>query len=228
MGAIYTNIQHDVRRQLGISVAEYVLLDTVQKLSARDGVCKANADYLSMNVGITERGTRKMMLRLWELGLLKGKKGAWKVSRQWIDLTVVETELSSETLPAKTELSSQKTELSSKETELSSPTTDAITKDNKMILDGQLGELNKKLGRTGTILLTDTRRSHLKARLKQFTFEQLAAAAAIISTNDHMVKGNYNTIDYLLRNDEKLEFWLGKVPTKKQITIDGKQVDSPF
>lgn len=104
----------------------------------------------------------------------------------------------------------------------------STSSNNKNILKNQLVELNQKLGRTTNIVINDTRLNKLRRRLEHFTFEQLATAAEAIKASDFMVSGGHNNIDYLVRNDEKVEQWLNKAPQKRMITVEGRQIESPF
>lgn len=79
-----------------------------------------------------------------------------------------------------------------------------------------LSELATALGRGGS-RPTVARVTKLRARLKTYSLEELTKAARAIAANDFMVKGGHNTLDYLLRNDEKVERWLNinsQVPSR--------------
>jgi hypothetical protein len=203
MGAIYTTILHEVRNELGITNNEYVFLDAINKLSERDGVCRIGNAYLANSVGVGMRTVQLMIPRLVQRGLLKQRNRALSVTNLWVEATV------------------RKNEKTSPKSEKSSQITDAIyTDNNKTNNDSDFGadllELNKALGRTGRLLITKTRLSHLKARLKNFTVAELMVAAKAIGSNDFMKKGGHNTVDYLLRNDEKIEQWLGRTADKTE------------
>ena len=76
-------------------------------------------------------------------------------------------------------------------------------------------------GQESTTRFTDGRRTKLKARLKAFSADDLKKSALSINASDFMRDGGYNNIDYLLRNDEKVEQWLNKYqPSAKQKAID--------
>jgi hypothetical protein len=69
------------------------------------------------------------------------------------------------------------------------------------------------LGFTGKVRYTDERRRKLKKRLEGFTAEELHIAAKAIAADPYMQGDNpnkrrYGNIDYLLRNDEKVEQWV--------------------
>lgn len=74
-------------------------------------------------------------------------------------------------------------------------------------------DIHSALGGDRKILATDSRIRKLKARLKNFTPEQILQSAYNLSQspfhmgyNDNHVK--YATVDFLLRSDEKVEQWL--------------------
>lgn len=82
--------------------------------------------------------------------------------------------------------------------------------------DGMLTELSEALGKPKT-RNTPGRITKLKQRLKNYSLDELKSVAKKISADDFMVAGDYNNIDYLLRNDEKVDMWLQRgAPT----TID--------
>jgi hypothetical protein len=221
MGAIYTTILHEVRNELGITNNEYVFLDAINKLSERDGVCRIGNAYLANSVGVGMRTVQLMIPRLVQRGLLKQRNRALSVTNLWVEATVRKNEKTSFNTLEENEIISPKSEKTSPKSEKSSQITDAIyTDNNKTNNDSDFGadllELNKALGRTGRLLITKTRLSHLKARLKNFTVAELMVAAKAIGSNDFMKKGGHNTVDYLLRNDEKIEQWLGRTADKTE------------
>lgn len=56
----------------------------------------------------------------------------------------------------------------------------------------------------------------LQQRRKNFTDLEILAAATNIGNDTFMVTGNYNTLELLLRNDEKLDFWYNKSGGKEK------------
>lgn len=85
----YTTIQHDKRKELDISMLEYVLLDTVEKLSKPK--FRANRQTLADFIGMSRQGLIKAINRLCEKGLLtrvNGKEIA--VTQKWIDETILD------------------------------------------------------------------------------------------------------------------------------------------
>ena len=65
----------------------------------------------------------------------------------------------------------------------------------------------------GRIKYTPMRAKKLRARLKTFSADEIIQAAQAIADNPFMMGENpnnkrYGTVDYLLKNDEKLDEWL--------------------
>ena len=77
--ARYTVILHHPRKQLGLTINEYCLADTVHKLSGNrsivPGWCYAAKDSLADGISITRRGIHKMINRLKEKGILQVHEG---------------------------------------------------------------------------------------------------------------------------------------------------------
>ena len=72
---LYTNIQHNLRRDLDISCLEYVLVDMIYHLSTKPdsaviGWCYKSKEQLALEIGITKQGLLKMIDRLILCGLL--------------------------------------------------------------------------------------------------------------------------------------------------------------
>jgi hypothetical protein len=77
--ARYTVILHHPRKQLGLTINEYCLADTVHKLSGNrsivPGWCYASKDNLADGISITRRGIHKMINRLKDKGILEVQEG---------------------------------------------------------------------------------------------------------------------------------------------------------
>jgi hypothetical protein len=90
-------------------------------------------------------------------------------------------------------------------------------------------ELISILGYSEKTLFTDARYSKLKKRLKSFSADDIKQAASAIANDDYMQGDNdnnkrYGTIDYLLRNDEKLEQWVNRAePIDKKVSVSEMQ-----
>lgn len=98
---------------------------------------------------------------------------------------------------------------SSKENTIRKDVASAPAHDNEK---DQLLRLNELLGRKLPPRALDKPRAKLRVRLLNFTFEELEQAAKNIFASDFMVKGNYNTLELLLRNDDKTQEWLERTP----------------
>ena len=73
---LYTNIQHEIRRDLDISCLEYVLVDMIYHLSTKPdsaviGWCYKSKEQLALEIGLTKQGLLKMVDRLILCGLLE-------------------------------------------------------------------------------------------------------------------------------------------------------------
>ena len=88
---IYTTILFDIRDTLGISNSEYIFCDQVFKLSVKTGWCDKNQKFMSSNVGISDRGLRKMADRLIQIGLIEqGATGKYKTTDKWYKTAVLQ------------------------------------------------------------------------------------------------------------------------------------------
>lgn len=84
-----------------------------------------------------------------------------------------------------------------------------------------LNELNKLLGGKNDAKPTTDRKARLKARLKDFTEEELKIAAKNLGSDEFMQGANdnnkrYGTIDYLIRTSANINKWLEDQPQKKK------------
>lgn len=87
--------------------------------------------------------------------------------------------------------------------------------------EGLLNELNKLCGGRGEAKPTSDRKARLKARLKDFSEEELKLAAKNLGENEFMQGANesgkrYGTIDYLLRTPANVNKCLEDTPKKKK------------
>lgn len=95
----YTTILHDVREKLGISVTEYVVADSIDKLSNKPDFkwCTASRSTLASFVGLTDRGVIKLINRLVELKLIeRNKDNKLRTTKKWHAEIVLKQEVSSE------------------------------------------------------------------------------------------------------------------------------------
>ncbi len=76
----YTTILHQVRCKLAISNNEYVLCDTIHKLSHKTGFFEGKREYLEDIVGLTDRALRNMITRLEKEELIQRDSVTGKLS----------------------------------------------------------------------------------------------------------------------------------------------------
>lgn len=98
-------------------------------------------------------------------------------------------------------------------------------------------ELKRILGTSGKYTLTDTRRSHLKKRLSEFTKEELYTAARKLSVDEWCSGENprgkkYAYPHFLIRSQDKVEEWLNDdTPTapdpenRGRLKVDAKSIN---
>lgn len=67
----YTTILYDVKKELGVTLSEYVYLDTVYHLQAKNGYAFANNDFYCERLDITRRQLSRIKSTLIERGLLE-------------------------------------------------------------------------------------------------------------------------------------------------------------
>ena len=97
MKPTFTTINHEAQRKLGVTFAEYVLINLVHNLANsekstkdHDGWCYASRKFLAEEVGMTERGLIKMLKRLQEAGLiLVNNKRHLRAFSGWVDATTL-------------------------------------------------------------------------------------------------------------------------------------------
>ena len=67
---LYTTILFDVKKDLGLSLREYIFLDAVYHLQVKTGWCYAKSEYFQELLEIGEREVRNVKKQLVEKGLL--------------------------------------------------------------------------------------------------------------------------------------------------------------
>jgi predicted transcriptional regulator len=83
----FTTILHEKRNELDISMLEYVLLDTIEKLSKPR--CRAHKKTIAEFIGLSRQGLIKAINRLTEKGLLtRINDKELAVTQRWIDETI--------------------------------------------------------------------------------------------------------------------------------------------
>jgi hypothetical protein len=88
----FTHIYENVRTKMGISRDEYALCNYVQTWSCypdneRPGWCDRTQKQIADWIGITDRGVRKMIARMEEIGLLKKdlSNANLKITKRWFE-----------------------------------------------------------------------------------------------------------------------------------------------
>lgn len=104
---------------------------------------------------------------------------------------------------------------------------------NKKNDNGELNDIicdiHRILGGKRKPLLTPNRQSKLRNRLKNFTKDQILTAATNLSHSKfHMgfndQKTKYATVDFILKNDERVEKWLNEDPERARIEMINQMV----
>lgn len=94
---IYTVVIHRVRKQLGISVEEYCVADSIHKLSRP--VCKAGAESIAQHLELNIRSVRRYLKHLQEADIVKqvtdefGQWVGWETTDKWYTTAVVARDL---------------------------------------------------------------------------------------------------------------------------------------
>lgn len=84
----YSTVVYEIRRKLGITMTDYIMLDMVFHLSY-DRWCTKSARMMAYDLGVTERGVFKMKERLLRIGYLKkNSKGFLKVTEQFTEVAM--------------------------------------------------------------------------------------------------------------------------------------------
>lgn len=87
---LYTTILFDVKKDLGLSLREYIFLDAVYHLQVKTGWCYAKSEYFQELLEIGEREVRNVKRQLVEKGLLvmseKYNSAEVKTSEKWNDI----------------------------------------------------------------------------------------------------------------------------------------------
>jgi hypothetical protein len=67
---LYATLRYDVLKKLKITPVEYMILDMVYHLSAKHGFCYKSSSSIAYDLDMTDRGVRKIIVRLVERELL--------------------------------------------------------------------------------------------------------------------------------------------------------------
>lgn len=86
----YTVVLHNVRANLGLSLNEYVVIDSVHKLSHTDAnyrYCIMSKDNIAKFLGLSRRTIFNAITTGLEKGLMeKNERGDLRTTKRWIDL----------------------------------------------------------------------------------------------------------------------------------------------
>lgn len=86
----YTTIIYDVKKELGLSLREYVLLDAIYHLQTKAGWCYSKNEYFANLLEISVREVQKIKSKLVNDNLLlsigKGKDTGFKTLDKWNDM----------------------------------------------------------------------------------------------------------------------------------------------
>lgn len=103
---LYTTILFDVKKDLGLSLREYIFLDAVYHLQVKTGWCYAKSEYFQELLEIGEREVRNVKRQLVEKGLLvmseKYNSAEVKTSEKWNDIMSGDAEQKVRTMRNKT------------------------------------------------------------------------------------------------------------------------------
>ena len=98
-GPVYTVILHGPKQKLELTVNEYVLADSVHKLSGNHspipGWCYASKGYLGKILGVSERSIFNLLKRLREKGVVdthSARKNLLRTTKRWVDTVEVTRE----------------------------------------------------------------------------------------------------------------------------------------
>lgn len=90
----YTTILHDKKKELGISLNEYVIADVVYHLSKK-GKCKAKRTYLAEIIGVTRPGLFKIINSLIEKGLVESNDDkSLSSTEEWVNKVYMDSKQS--------------------------------------------------------------------------------------------------------------------------------------
>ena len=91
----YTVVLHKARKELGLSILEYMVTDLVHQLSGRPNYpyCIKSKENIAKDLGYSRQGIFKAIKRCESLGLLeKGPRGGLRTTDLWYHAVVVQRE----------------------------------------------------------------------------------------------------------------------------------------
>jgi predicted DNA-binding protein YlxM (UPF0122 family) len=236
---ICTVINHETRREAGLSFMEYAVLEAISHLSNQPKFpwCKTSRQSMADFFDLSKRGLQKIIKRLEESGFIeRNANDELKATQKWYDLIATKEDGG--------EQSSRGGEQSSRGGEQSSHNHSTYQNNNQNppifppaggIEESSQSETREEgrprrkidiyISRYNELfdaktIATDGRIKKLNTRLKTFTFEQIMTALENLSLSSwHKGNNENNWIakpDFLLRSDEKVDEWLQYKPTSQQ------------
>jgi DNA-binding Lrp family transcriptional regulator len=193
--------------------------------SFRDNCFASNA-YLAKKVGITPRAVQQNLTTLENAGYIaRTESGSDRILLALMDDPRNKLHGGGEIdFMGGTKPTSPNNKAKEKSTDFLSPTAPQHDFDEKS--EGQQATPKSEIGFTHELerlcaalgvpktRVTAGRVTKLKQRRKTYSFEEMLTAATVIGKDDYMVQGKYNNIDYLVRNDEKVDMWLQRAAPK--------------
>ncbi|MBN2403345.1 MAG: MarR family transcriptional regulator, partial [Spirochaetes bacterium] len=89
----WTNINHRIQKQFGITLNEYAIANSIYHLSYPDGWCTAKKEYLGEHIGISKQSVFKILKNLIEYGLVEREKKSLRTTEKWNN-AILETQAS--------------------------------------------------------------------------------------------------------------------------------------
>jgi len=251
----YTVINHIGRIKLGLSLSEYVLADYIYNLqynkrSKRIGWCYASKQTMADMMGMSDRGTRKILGRLTTMGLIEvgEDKRLTRTTSKWYENVVtsskvevgtkflgknpkggnkvpeggnkVPTTIITDNKRKKEYKNILPKENKKNPTSIKDETTEPIPpspiRKNIRTQSAELLVLFQEATKQPRVRMTDGRKDKLKARLEEFSLDEIKKAITNASKDSWWMSDGkrYLTLDYLLRNNETLDRLLNLKPKK--------------
>lgn len=104
----YSTVHYGVRQQLGLTWAEYILLDMVYHLSAKYGYCNMSRGALAENLGISRMGLHKIISRLTDRELLVQESRGLLCAAAYLDVAYLTDDDVNKVYTGKQSLQSQR------------------------------------------------------------------------------------------------------------------------
>lgn len=209
----YAVIPNDVLYDTDLSSSAKLLYACVASLSAKQGYCFASNKYLAGKLGLKVRQIQYLLKELEDHLTLEDSPNGQRL----ISLEGVQKNAGG---GAKNDTHNNTSIINKKINKKDkAPKEDS---EDRLFFESLVGALGLDKNRT---LFSNERRKKLVARLRNFRHDDILLAAKAIQADPFMQGQNdrntkYGTIDYLLRNDEKLEYWRNKATPNSDKTQD--------